>query len=207
MKLKYLLCISSLLILRGISFSQEKTITNLNAVDNLIDESLIPFGNKFQLLGKENYYNLVTDEDKEQHLFLIESIKRKFHDYKILINEDSDSIDFLVSIKNPRIEIKYNKYFTDKLLGTKKVAREVLVSYDLELIDTKNSSSIYKENFYKKIKDSFDMDKLDFVEDSRYSFAQSVLPEESSLNKFLFPVILIVTSASAIILFFTIRSK
>lgn len=207
MKLKYLLCIFSLLILRGISFSQDRIVTNLNAVDILVNESLLPFDNRFQLLGGENYYNIVTDGVKEQHLFLIESIKRKFNNYKILVNENSDSIDFLVSIKNPRIEIKYSRFFTDKLLGTKKVAREVLVSYDLELIDKKNSSSLYKKNFYKKINDSFDMDKLGFVEDSRYSFAQSILPEESSLNKFLFPAIIIATTAAAIILFFTIRSK
>lgn len=207
MKLKYLLCIFSLLILGGISLSQDRIITNLNVVDILVEESLLPFDNKFKLLGGENYYNIVTDEVKEQHLLLIESIKRKFNKYKILVNENSDSIDFLVSIKNPRIEIKYPRFFTDKLLGTKKVAREVLVSYDLELIDKKNSSSIYKKNFHKKIKDSFDMDKLGFVEDSRYSFAQSVLPEESSFNKVLFPAIIIATTAAAIILFFTIRSK
>jgi len=207
MKLKYLLCIFSLLIIRGISFSQDITVTNLNAVDNLIDESLFPFGNKLMLLGEENFYNLVTDGNTAQHLYLIESIKRKFNNYKILVNEVSDSIDFLVTIKNPKIEIKYNRFFTDKLLGTKKVAREVLVSYDLELIDTKNTSVIYRGNFHKKIKSSFDLDKLNFVEDSRYSFSRTVLPEESTINKFLFPAIIIATSAAAIILFFTIRSK
>jgi len=207
MKLKYLLCIFSLLTIRGISFSQDITVTNLNAVDNLIDESLFPFGNKLMLLGEENFYNLVTDGNTAQHLYLIESIKRKFNNYKILVNEVSDSIDFLVKIKNPKIEIKYNRFFTDKLLGTKKVAREVLVSYDLELIDTKNTSVIYRGNFHKKIKSSFDLDKLNFVEDSRYSFSRTVLPEESTINKFLFPAIIIATSAAAIILFFTIRSK
>jgi len=207
MILKCLLCIFSLLILRGTSFSQENTITNLNAVDNLINESLDPFSNKLLQLGEENFYNLVTEESSEQHLYLIESIKRKFNNYKILVNEDSGSIDYLVTIKNPKIEIKYNRFFTDKILGTKKVAREVLVSYDLELINTKNSLSIFKKHFYKKIKDSFDLDKFSFVNDNRYSFSRSVLPEESSLNKFLFPAILIVTSAAAIILFFTIRSK
>jgi len=207
MKLKYLLCIFSFIIIRGISFSQDNAVTNLSIVDVLIDESLIPLGNKLLLQGNENFYELVTDINNEQHLYLTESIKRKFNNYKLLVNEDSDSVDFIVKLKNPRIETKYTRFFTDKLLGTKKVAREVLVSYDLEITDKKNSSSVFSNKFYKKIKDSFDLDKLNIVEDNRFEFSRSVLPEESPLNKFLFPAIIIAVSAAAIILFFTIRSK
>ncbi|MEO6694073.1 MAG: hypothetical protein ABIY50_13890 [Ignavibacteria bacterium] len=207
MKLKYLFCIFSFIILRGISFSQDNQVSNINAVDNLLDESLVPFSNKLVLLGEGKFYNIITDGNKEQHLFLIESIKRKFSKYKILVNEDSGNIDYIVSIKNPVIKIKYNNLFSDRLLGTKKVAREVSISYDLELIDQKNSSSLYLNNFNKKVIDSFELDKLNIVEDHRYKFSRSALPEENTLNKLLFPVLIIATSAAAIILFFIIRSK
>lgn len=207
MKFKYLLCIFLFIILRGISFSQSESLTNLSEIDKLINEAFDPFGNKLMLLGKENFYDLSVDRNNEQQLYLIESIRRKFNSYKFLVNDDSDSIDYLVAIKNPKIEVRYNNFFTDRILGTKRVAREVLVSYDLEVTNKKESVIVYKNRFSKKSKSSFELDKLTLIEDNRFQFTVSTLPEENAANKFLFPAIIIAASAAAVVLFFTIRSK
>lgn len=207
MKLKYLFSILLFIILRVISFSQENVVNNLSAIDRLIDESFAPLNNKLLLLGRENFYEVSLEGNKAEHLYLIESIRKKFRDFNIIVNEDSDTIDFKLLLKNPKIKIKYLKIFTDGFFGTKKVEREVLVSYDLELIDKKTSLLVYSQKFNKKYKDNFGLDKLNFVEDNRYLFSQSILPEESPVNQFLYPAIIILSSAAAIILFFTIRSK
>lgn len=140
-------------------------------------------------------------------MYLVESFKRKFSDYKILLNENSDSVDYKIIIKNPVFSTKYKKIFTDKVFGVKKVEREVSVSYELDIMSLKDSSLVYNNISNKKQKDNFDLDKLNFVEDNRYSFSRSTLPEENTLNQLIFPAILITASAIAIVLFFVIRSK
>ncbi len=207
MNFKYLLCIFLFLILRGISFCQNYTVNNLTSVDKLINESFTPLSNKLLILGKENFYEVSIGENTPEQVYLVETIMNRFRDFKLIIGEDSDSIDYIIIFKNPVINTKYKKIFVDNILGTKKVEREVKVSYDLDLINKKDSSLVYSQSFDKKIRDNFDLDKFNSVEDNRYPFSQSILPEESTADNFFYPAIIIFTSAAAIILFFVIRSN
>ncbi|MDQ3020210.1 MAG: hypothetical protein M3R36_06540 [Bacteroidota bacterium] len=207
MKFKYLLCIFLFSILRGISFCQDYVVNNLSSVDNLINESFIPLSNKLLTLGKENFYGVILTGITQEQEYLVESLRNSFRDFNLIIGEDSDSIDYKIIFKNPVINTKYKKIFADNILGTKKVRREVTVSYGLDIIKKKDSSLVYSQNFDKKIKDNFDLDKINSVEDNRYPFSQSILPEESTADNFFYPAIIIFTSAAAIILFFVIRSN
>ena len=207
MNLKYLFCIFLLLILRGNSYSQDNFSSNLNIIDRLIDESFSSLNNKFVILGKDNFYQVVSDNVKPESAYLTEGLRRRFYDYKLVINEDSDSIDYKLVFSPPVFDVRYKKVFTDNILGTKRIEREVTVTYNVELTDKKNSAVIYNQNFNRKFKDSFDLDKLNIAEDKRYTFTRAELPEENTLNQILFPAIIITASAAAIILFFIIRSK
>ncbi|HMS63643.1 MAG TPA: hypothetical protein PKD83_00155 [Ignavibacteria bacterium] len=220
MKLKYLLCILIffeiiiLFILRGISYSQTGSESNLNNIDKLLDESLIPVENELLLLGNDKIYNLSVEygtENPEQQSYLIALIKRKFSGYKILINADtvefSDSINYNLFINNPSLNTRYLSIYTDNVLGTKKIKREISVSYSVKISDSGNSSVVFAKDISKKLVDSFNIDDQNVVEDKRYSFSRSNLPEENSLNQLIYPAVIILASAVAIILFFTIRSK
>lgn len=207
MNLKYLLCIFFFLTIRGISFSQDRFTTNLEIVNSLIDESFISLNNNLLISGKDKFYLVLFDPSVPESSYLFERFKNRFYDYKLIINEDSDSIDYKIVFKTPVIKTKYNRIFTDQLLGTKKVEREISVSYGSELEEKDSSKILYKQNFNKKAKDSLDLDKVSIAEDKRFNFSSSNLPEESTLNQVLFPAIIIGISAAAIILFFTIRSK
>lgn len=207
MNSKYLLCIFLLLILRGSSFSQENFSSNLNVIDRLIDESFIPLSNRLLILGKNNFYQVSLNNLRPEDSYLSESFRRKFSGYKLILNEDSDSIDYKLAITAPGFSVRYKKIFTDNILGTKKVEREVTVTYNVELTDKKNSAVMYSQNYNKKFNDSFDLDQLNSVEDKRFAFSRARLPDENTLNQILFPTIIITASAAAIILFFIIRSK
>lgn len=190
-----------------ISYSQENLESNLNSADNLITESFTPLGNRLITLGKENFYLITLDSSRQEEIYLAESIRKNFPEYKFIIGQDFDSADYNIVFKNVLIGTKYKKIFTDNLLGTKKVKREVRVSYDIDLINERDSSLVYNQSFDKKHKDSFDLNKLDLVEDTRYTFSQSILPEESAANQIFYPAVIITASALAIILFFIIRSN
>jgi hypothetical protein len=212
MKLKYLLCIFYFLILRGISFSQDDFDNNISTVNKLIDESFFSIRNKMTESGKDKFYRISFDQDNQSAAYIFDRFKTAFYDYKLIINENSDSVDYVIAFKNPFISTKYKKIFTDNVLGVKKIVREITVSYNLELSAITNQASdslqnILNQNFNKKSKDNIDLDKLGYAEDKRYKFSSSDLPEENTLNKIMLPAIIIAASAAAIILFFTIRSK
>ena len=207
MILKCLLTCISLVLLRGILFSQESSATNLEIIGRLLNESFTPVSNKLLILGDDNLYQLVFDDKSEEGLYIFDNFKRNFDKYKLIIGEDSDSVDYKLVFRNPSIRTNYKTIFTEKVLGTKKVQREVVVSYDIDVIDKKNSSVIYDINFSKNIKDSFDLDKLNYIEDKRYLFSRSSLPAVNNVNEILYPLIILTASAAAIILFFIIRSK
>ena len=212
MNSKYLLCIFYFLILRGISFSQDNFDSNIGIVNMLADESFFSLSNKLTVLGSDKFYKVEFDPNDQSGAYIFERFRTKFYDYKLIINENSDSIDYVIVFKDAMIATKYKKIFTDNVLGVKKIEREIRVSYELELTDYSRSGAdslqpLLKQNFNKKSKDNIDLDKLGYVEDKRYKFSSSDLPEENTLNQILFPAIIITVSAAAIILFFTIRSK
>lgn len=150
---------------------------------------------------------MIYDNTDALNEYVAGRFRNNFRDYKILINETSDSSDYKIVLSNTEIKTNYIKIFTDKVLGTKKLEREITVNYDVKITAKDSSDVILIQNFNKKAKDNIDLDKLDFSEDKRYSFSSSKLPEENTVNQILFPAIIITVSAAAIILFFTIRSK
>lgn len=206
MKLKYSLSIFLILILRSISYSQIDK-GNLELIDKLIDEGLNPVVNKVTILGEDKLYELIADTDNDVSSYIQKRFAYRLSKYKLILGENSDSAHFKIIISNPVIKVRYPEIFTDNLLGTKRVQRVVSVSYTVQMKSKSDSSVIYNAGFERSLKDSFDLDKLSFIEDRRFPFSQSKLPEESSLDKILFPALIVLASAATIILFFIIRSK
>ncbi len=207
MKLKYLFCIFFFVILRGISFSQDSFDRNLDIVNKLIDDGFTSLSNKMVVLGKDKFYLVIFDPGTAKSSYLLDLFRNKFYDYKLIINEDSDSIDYKIIFANPNITTTYKKIFTDQVLGIKKVEREIAVSFDVKLAGIENDSILLDQKYNEKANDNIDLDKVSSAEDKRFDFSSSNLPEENTLNQVLFPAIIIGISAAAIILFFTIRSK
>lgn len=211
MNIKYLLLFLFLFTIRGISFSQENRSSNLSEINKLIEESLVPLENKLILLGKEKLY-LLSDESKSiQGDYILKILKRNLSGYKILLkpgNTDfTDSVDYIIKIAQPSIITLYKKIFDEDIIGTKKVEREISVKYDLILEDKKNLYEVFRNKFSNRHKDSFNLDEQSLIEDRNYDFSRSAIPEENTVNHLLYPALIIMSTAAAIILFFTIRSN
>jgi hypothetical protein len=149
---------------------------------------------------------VLYDNNDQLNEYVAGRFRNNFREYKLQFNENSDSADFKIFLSNTEINTNYKKIFTDNVLGTKKLEREIEVKYDIKFTGKDSAEVIFVQNFNKISKDNIDLDKLEFSEDKRYSFSSSELPEENSVNQILFPAIIITVSAAAIILFFTIRS-
>ncbi len=149
---------------------------------------------------------MLYDNNDQLNEYVAGRFRNNFREYKLQFNENSDSADFKIFLSNTEINTNYKKIYTDNVLGTKKLEREIEVKYDIKFTGKDSAEVIFVQNFNKISKDNIDLDKLEFSEDKRYSFSSSELPEENSVNQILFPAIIITVSAAAIILFFTIRS-
>ena len=149
---------------------------------------------------------MLYDNNDQLNQYVAGRFRNNFREYKLQFNENSDSADFKIFLSNTEINTNYKKIYTDNVLGTKKLEREIEVKYDIKFTGKDSTEVIFVQNFNKISKDNIDLDKLEFSEDKRYSFSSSELPEENSVNQILFPAIIITVSAAAIILFFTIRS-
>ena len=149
---------------------------------------------------------MLYDNNDQLNEYVAGRFRNNFREYKLQFNENSDSADFKIFLSNTEINTNYKKIYTDNVLGTKKLEREIEVKYDIKFTGKDSAEIIFVQNFNKISKDNIDLDKLEFSEDKRYSFSSSELPEENSVNQILFPAIIITVSAAAIILFFTIRS-
>jgi len=149
---------------------------------------------------------VLYDNNDQLNEYVAGRFRNNFREYKLQFNENSDSADFKIFLSNTEINTNYKKIYTDNVLGTKKLEREIEVKYDIKFTGKDSAKVIFVQNFNKISKDNIDLDKLEFSEDKRYSFSSSELPEENSVNQILFPAIIITVSAAAIILFFTIRS-
>jgi hypothetical protein len=149
---------------------------------------------------------VLYDNNDQLNEYVAGRFRNNFREYKLQFNENSDSADFKIFLSNTEINTNYKKIYTDNVLGTKKLEREIEVKYDIKFTGKDSAEVIFVQNFNKISKDNIDLDKLEFSEDKRYSFSSSELPEENSVNQILFPAIIITVSAAAIILFFTIRS-
>lgn len=189
-----------------ICFCQNLT-TNLFIIDGLLNESFVSLENKLTILGNDKFYEIEIEEDHPDAIYLIDRFKQRFNEYRFIINENYDSSDYKIKINSVSIKPVYSLISETDISGGKLIVRNVSVSYDYEISDYGVNKVLYKDKIYKNKKDKINFDKIFQVEDARYSFAMGKLPDQSGLENYLFPAIIVAVSAAAIILFFSLRSN
>lgn len=121
------------------------------------------------------------------------------NNFKISREESSQlSINFTIT----EAVVKYNDSFRDGLFGDILVEREINLNGNF-LIPDKN----YSKDFSYSYTDTIKYDQLNEIENRAYPFTQNNHPSEPFFSSLIEPVIAIGAAATAVILFFTIRSK
>lgn len=98
--------------------------------------------------------------------------------------------------------VKYNDSFRDGLFGDILVERTVVLNGNF-LIPEQNLS----KDFSYLSADTIKYEQLSEIENRAYPFTQNNHPSEPFLSSFIEPIIAVGAAATAVILFFTIRSK
>ncbi|MEP0861729.1 MAG: hypothetical protein HRF52_09875 [Ignavibacterium sp.] len=121
------------------------------------------------------------------------------NNFKISREESSQlSINFTIT----EAVVKYNDSFRDGLFGDILVEREINLNGNF-LIPYKS----FSKDFAFSYTDTIKYDQLNEIENRAYPFTQNNHPSEPFFSSLIEPVIAIGAAATAVILFFTIRSK
>lgn len=203
-----LLVFAVMLSLIQTAYSQEnyrKAKTNLENINVLLDASFELLEDRL-ILNKDKVYLLefinYKDAGNETETYFRSRIKSKFPNYKI-ISDVNLGHDAKIVIDSLKIDTKYLKLFEKDLLGDKYVKRDVVVSYRCSFRDSEVEGYRFRQSF----SDDFELDRLNMIESNNFLFGQGVLPPQSFFSKYLIPSVVVLASAVAVILFFTVRNK
>jgi hypothetical protein len=182
--------------------NSQKLKTNLENINVLLDASFELLGDRLILNKDKIYLMKINHPNHETESYFRSRIKSRFPDYKI-ISDINLGHDAVIIIDSLRIDTKYLKLFEKNLLGDKYIQRQAIVRYVCGFSGTEVEGYKFSQSFT----DDFPLDYLNSVENDKFFFAQGIIPSQSFFSKYLVPSIVILASAAAVILFFTVRNK
>jgi hypothetical protein len=185
---------------------QTEPVTNIDIISRVVENDLNELENRLVLNGREKIYGLRLNNSDELN-FLSLKLRQRFNNYNLVISEKPDSVDAEIIFDNIRIKTRYLGYNTENIAGDKSVKRQVTVAYTLKLVDGTGTAVLYTQDFIKTYTDTFKLDDLERVENRAYNFGYDRLPREGFISRYLAPALIIIASAAAVVLFFTIRSS
>lgn len=118
----------------------------------------------------------------------------------------SDSAYNKFAVVINEMKTSYPKFVKNKFLGEKTVQRVLKADLSISIFSSDGKVQV-NDAIHVDFKDVVCLDDVEQLETEEYSFTQSAPPEVSPLEAVMFPVAIVIISAAATILFFTIRTK
>lgn len=154
-----------------------------------------------------------AEKDKTKKKFIESVIKKAAQKNKLKISfaknsemESSDSSYYKAKVDLIKLKTTYTKMGKNTFLGEKTMVRELISELEIN-ITPNGGETIVKENIQTSYKGEIPYDDYERFQTEEYLFTQSTPPNISFLESLIFPAAIVIASAVATILFFTIRSK
>jgi len=207
-------------IISTVIYSQDERKTNIEVFDNIITAELEKFlyypglNRNFEFIfivnPVESGGSIKRAGDINRYLSSIikktaSSNKLNFSIAPDTLSVNKDSGYYAVALQVFELETKYTGFKKNKFLGEKTLERNIKVNIGVNI--TSGSGFNLSDKILSNYKDEVKYDDYENLEASQYSFTHADAPKLSTFETIVFPVLLIVASAAATILFFTIRSK
>ena len=187
------------------AYLQNLAATNLEIINKSLGEVFDKWQDLINLKGKEKTYLIKvngTDDDAE---FFLSALKQRFRDYNFVYQISNDSIA-VFEFTFVDISLNYTQINQSNILGNKLVLRQIAVETKLSYIEP-DFNGVETFHFNSEQQDEFPLKDYDYIEDTSLSFAHAELPQESFIDRIIFPALLVAISAATVILFFIIRTK
>lgn len=201
-------------------YSQTEKRTNVEIFDDIISVELEKFyyypglNRNFEFIFIVNPVESGGNNKRTEDInkFLSSIIKKTASANKLsfsiapdTFSVSKDSGNNILALQVFELETKYNGFKKNRFLGEKTIERNIKVNIGVNI--TSGSGFNINDRIFGDYKDEVKFDDYESLEASQYDFTHAKAPEVSSFETIVFPVLLIVVSAAATILFFTIRSK
>lgn len=118
----------------------------------------------------------------------------------------TDSAYYKADVDIIRLNTNYPKFGKNRFLGEKTLVREITSDLDIEITHN-NGASLIDDKINTVYKGEIPYDNYEQFQTDEYRFTRAVPPNISFIETIIFPAAIIVVSAAATILFFTVRSK
>ena len=197
------------------SFSQTVKKTNLEVLEQDISTELEKFFFYPDVKRDLQFVFFVSSakKDKNEKKFIESVIKKtasknnlRFSFSKNDSILSSDSIYNKIKVDVIKLMTDYPKIVKNKFLGDKSLRREVVSELGIE-INSSSGQQVVKDRVTTSFKGDIPYDNYRQFETEEYKFTQSIPPDISFIETIIFPAAIVMVSAVATILFFTIRSK
>lgn len=132
---------------------------------------------------------------------LYDFIKTKLINSGIKLTSDENYKE-KISLSFSEVKVDYDKLFKEHLFGKYSMQRQVVLSGSFIL---EKKSQVFDFNFIGT--DTVKFEEYRDLENKIYPFTEGQAPKEPFFTNLVEPVIAIVATATAVILFFTVRSK
>ena len=96
--------------------------------------------------------------------------------------------------------------FRKGLFGKKYVNRSVKVSMQAQVIESETGNVLLSRHFTDEFHDTVVVDNVNLLEDENIPMTRAKLPDESLIDRFIEPIVIIGATGVAVFLFFHIRS-
>ncbi len=198
-----------------ICYSQQVKKTNLEILEQDISTELDKFFFYPDVDRDVQFVFFVSSakKDKAEKKFIESVIKKTAskNNLKISFSKDDlmlsgDSIYNMVKIDVVKLKTSYPRITKNKFLSDKFLEREITSELEIE-ISSNSSGPVVKDKITTSYKGEIPYDDYRQFETEEYKFTQSIPPNISFIETIIFPAAIVMVSAVATILFFTIRSK
>lgn len=198
--LSFLICISISVLL----FSQDDVKSNEDIFKELtkqvIDSFLVTID-----LNKNDTVNLkfqADDKAKFINEFIIDYlVNQKYYYLKMYANSNLNEIILEYFIN--KLELSYSKPFREKLFGEKKILRNVHTEISFKFI--RNYDVLSYKTISAYYTDTVRYSDVKYLENEMIPLTTSIIPDDSTIEKYILPAITITTVSVIVYLFFIIR--
>ncbi|MDD5362633.1 MAG: hypothetical protein PHN88_10910 [Ignavibacteria bacterium] len=181
--------------------------TNFAVFAELLNDGLGPVDDKVTILGPDKIYKIDAGKECSEKKFFLNVFKQRFANRRFVYEKETDSTNYIVFAGDFDFKTVYSKPAGKSLLGDEYTERNISVSFSYSIFKAGSSEIESNRKFSKSFKDEVNIKDYDYVQNSDFDFMNSKLPEKSFFGKIFLPAVIVITSAAAIVLFFTIRSK
>ncbi|MCE1164554.1 MAG: hypothetical protein LWX07_04030 [Bacteroidetes bacterium] len=184
---------------------QELPKTNFVLFSELLGKGLNMIEDEITVLGKEKIYKLDAGQESEMKNFFLNVFRQKFATDRVVYEKKTDTSDFEIHIKNLDMKTSYSRPEGKSLLGDDFTDRTISASFEYGIY--RGGTELSSKKFFENYKDNINVKDYEYVQNQEFTFMNSELPGKSFLGKIFVPAVVVLSSAAAVILFFTIRSK